>query len=85
MKETRISDRLDPEGLFQRWKEVVGDEIASQTRIVSAEKGELVVEVGSAALLNELATYRKQEILEALAAREEFRGIRRLRFRAGSL
>ncbi|MGQ9589236.1 MAG: DUF721 domain-containing protein [Planctomycetota bacterium] len=85
MKESRAEERLDPEGLFQRWKDVVGEEVAAQTRIVSADRGELVVEVASAALLNELATYRTREILDALAVREEFRGIRKLRFRAGCL
>ncbi len=85
MKEARVADRLDPDSLFQRWKEVVGEEIASQTRILSAERGELLVEVGSAALLNELSTYRRHEILASLAEREEFRGIRKLRFKAGSL
>lgn len=85
MRESRAKERVDPEGLFRRWKDVVGEEIASQTRVVSADRGELVVEVASAALLNELATYRTREILDALAKREEFRGIRTLRFRAGSL
>ncbi len=84
MRQNRAEDRLDPWSLFGRWKEVVGEDIAAHTRIVSADRGELLVEVDSACLLNELSTYYGQEILESLSTREEFRGVHKLRFRSGA-
>jgi predicted nucleic acid-binding Zn ribbon protein len=84
MKENQVEERTDPESVFSRWRDVVGDEIADHTRVVDARQGELVVEVDSAPLLNELSTYYSKEILESLKEHEEFRGIQKLRFRSGS-
>lgn len=84
MRQNRADDRLDPSSLFGRWRDVVGEDIAAHTRIVSADRGELLVEVDSACLLNELSTYYRQEILESMSTYEEFRGIQRLRFRSGT-
>lgn len=84
MKEHQVRQRVDPASAFSMWREVVGDEIADHTRVVDAANGELVVEVDSAPLLNELSTYYRQEILESLKEHEEFRGIQKLRFRSGS-
>jgi hypothetical protein len=75
---------VDREGLSQRWKEVVGDEIASQTRIIDLRGGTLVVEVRSAALLQELSTYYLSEILESLRERDGCGEVKEVRFRAGS-
>lgn len=84
MRENRAADRLDPESVFRKWKEVVGDQIAERTRVVDFRRGELVVEVDSAPLLNELSTYYREEILHSLKEREEFRGIQRIRFKPGA-
>lgn len=84
MKENRVDERVDPEGLFSKWRDVVGDEIAAHTRVVDAQNGELLVEVDSAALLGELSTYYREHILASLREHEEFRGVQKLRFRAGS-
>ena len=84
LKENKVSARVDEDSIFQRWKEIVGDEIASRTRVIEVGGGELVIEVSSAPLLNELSTYYRQEILESIRKIEEFRGIHKLRFRAGS-
>jgi len=84
MKENKASARVDPAATFERWKEIVGEELARSTRIVDVSAGELVVEVNSAPLLNELSTYYRQEILDSLHEHDEFRGIQKLRFRAGS-
>ena len=84
MKENKAPARVDPGDIFESWKEIVGEDIARSTRIVDSAAGELVVEVNSAALLNELSTYYRQEILGSLREHEPFRGIQKLRFRAGS-
>ena len=46
--------------------------------------GLLIVEVDSAALLNELSTYYREEILESLRRVEGFPILREIRFRAGT-
>jgi len=84
LKQNQVSARVNEESIFQRWQEIVGDEIASRTRVIEVGGGELVIEVSSAPLLNELSTYYRQEILESVRKIEEFRGIHKLRFRAGS-
>ncbi len=84
MKENKVEERLESESVFSLWSKVVGEEIGSHTRVVHLHGGELLVEVDSAPLLNELSTYYRQEILESLREHEEFRGVHSLRFRAGS-
>ena len=84
LKQNKVSARVDEKSIFQRWKEIVGDEIAACTRVVEVSGGELVIEVSSAPLLNELSTYYRQEILESIRKFEEFTGIHKLRFHAGS-
>lgn len=84
MKENKVEERLESESVFSLWEKVVGGEIGRHTRVVLFNNGELVVEVDSAPLLNELSTYYKQEILDSLKEHEEFRRVHTLRFRAGS-
>lgn len=84
LKHNRVSERLEEGNCFSRWKEVVGEDLAQNTRVVEVRNGEMIVEVSSAPLLNELSTYFREEILDALREREEFRGVHKLRFRAGS-
>ncbi|HZN56683.1 MAG TPA: DUF721 domain-containing protein [Planctomycetota bacterium] len=76
--------RATRESLSTCWKQVVGQEVAAHTRIVDLSGGELLVEVDSAPLLNELSTYLRQEIVESLHGTKEFRSIRSIRFRPGS-
>ena len=65
------------------WSEAAGSELAGMTRATRLAGGVLTVEVSSAPLLNELATYRQKELLERVRARDELRGVREIRFRAG--
>lgn len=58
-------------GLFElteAWSRAAGPEVARRTRIVSLAKDTLTVAVESAALRQELETYRKEEILARLNA-----------------
>ena len=84
MKKNRVRRYVDRNAVFSRWKEVVGAEFADSTRPVALRSGELVVEVDSAPLLNELSTYYREEILESLRQDEDFSEIQSIRFRAGS-
>jgi hypothetical protein len=87
-KQTRARERAaaapDGRSVFDAWRRVVGEEVAARTRVVEWRGGELLVEVSSAPLLNELSTYFAAQILESLHEAEELRTVHRIRFRAGS-
>jgi hypothetical protein len=72
------------QSVFDAWRRVVGEDVAGRTRVIAWRGGELLVEVSSAPLLNELSTYYAPQILESLREVEELRTVHRLRFRAGS-
>ncbi len=84
IKENRGARQAGKERLSACWKQLVGEEIATHTRITTFVKGELLVEVDSASLLNELSTYFQKDILESLRLLDDFQGIQRIRFRTGS-
>jgi len=84
LRKNRVSERANEEGIYQFWKEIVGEEIASQTRVVKCSGGVLTVEVASAPLLLELSGYYREGILESLRADSRFAGIQKILFRAGS-
>ena len=81
---TESSEVAGEQAIYGEWKEIVGPEIAARTRIVDVRRGEIIVEVDSAALLNELSTYYSREILDSIREREPFRGIHKIRFKAGA-
>src|SRR5262245_40762439 len=85
LRKNRVAERTNEEGIYQYWKEIVGEEIASQTRVVKCAGGVLTVEVASAPLLLELSGYYREGILESIRAQPECSGIHELRFRAGAV
>ncbi len=79
MRRNQVPARMNRESVFSRWSEisrrwcdVVGEDIGAHTRVVDVNAGVLVVEVDSSALLHELATYYRQDLLESLHQIEEF-------------
>ena len=84
IKDNRGAGQADKEKLSECWKQLVGEEIATHTRITTFSRGDLLVEVDSASLLNELSTYFQKDILESLRLLHEFQGIHKIRFRTGS-
>ncbi len=84
LRKNQVRARLAPDSVYQKWKEVVGDEVAQRTRVVDVTGGVLVIEVDSGPLIHELSTYYKNEILESLRALEEMPNLRDIRFRAGT-
>lgn len=84
LKSNRIPDRLDRTAIYEKWKEVVGEAIACQTRVIDLNAGILTLEVNSPALLQELSTYYREDLLASLKEVEEFGSVREIRFRAGS-
>jgi len=67
------------------WPEIVGEGIAVRTRIVAVDQGRIRVEVASAALKHDLATFRRPEILERLKERFPELRLRGLSFRVGAV
>ena len=70
--------------LGRTWRDIVGEEIAAHSRITEYRSGVLRVEVDSAPLLHELATYHSREVIESLRATEAFRNLSELKFRSGT-
>ena len=71
--------------LRDAWREVVGENVASRTRLGSFRRGRLVVEVGSAALLHELQNFQKTDILGRLQLAHPTPWIAEIRFRQGAV
>ena len=84
LKTSPIGRAVAREDLEGAWRAAVGPEIAGSTRVRGLRDGVLTVEVGSSALLQELATFCRAEILASLRAGERgARDVRELTFRLG--
>ncbi len=64
----------------KKWLKVAGKELSQHASPKSVRRGVLIVEVDSSALLAELASFRKKELLEGLVADPEPLGIRNMKF-----
>lgn len=67
------------------WPQVVGPQAAERTRLVAFDQGVLRVDVASAALKHDLATFRREEILAALEKRLGGGRIRAVQYRVSDL
>jgi hypothetical protein len=76
----RRQDRLR---LEKAWAEAIGPEALEQTRVGGLRRGELEVIVTNGVLLQELAHYRKRQLLEQLRSQLPGTTITNLRFRVG--
>jgi predicted nucleic acid-binding Zn ribbon protein len=84
----RILREVRPEhrrrkGVAEAWSAAAGPELAEETRPATLQRGVLVVEVRSTALLAELQGFRRDELLARLLAAEPSGRITGLRFRPG--
>jgi predicted nucleic acid-binding Zn ribbon protein len=71
--------------LERAWEEAAGPEVARQSRVNALRRGVLEVEVASAVLVQELASFHKRRLLEAL--RRVLAGrpaVNDIRFRSGA-
>jgi predicted nucleic acid-binding Zn ribbon protein len=74
--------RVRGEGqLHALWNGIVGEELARRTRVMMLKNGVLHVGVANSALLSELASFRKGELIEQLNAADGQLKIRDLKFR----
>jgi len=80
---------IKPEGPVERvreaWAETVGGEIASRTRVAAFANGRVTVEVASAALKHDLATFRAADLLHALKQKLPDAGVQTVSYRVASL
>lgn len=67
--------------LARLWREAAGPEIGRRTRVIGLQKGNLLIGVGNAALLSELAAFHKHDLLEKLRQASQDVAIRDLKFR----
>ena len=67
--------------LNEKWRRAVGTEIAAQTRVIAFRRGVFEVEVASSALLQELASVYREDIMQSLATGSEPIAVRAIRFR----
>ena len=67
------------------WNEVVGPLVAARTRVSSIENGQVRVEVASAALKHDLATFRQPEVVNGLKERLPDLGIRGVSYRVSAV
>jgi predicted nucleic acid-binding Zn ribbon protein len=71
-------------GLEDAWARAAGPALAAESRPATLRQGVLTVEVRSASLLAELASFRTQELLGRLTAEDPSGRVRGLRFRMGA-
>ncbi|MFW6044643.1 MAG: DUF721 domain-containing protein [Planctomycetota bacterium] len=84
LKSKRFFQKNKYGALSKAWKDVVGDEIAGCTKIVSYEHGCLRVEVMSSVLLQELSGFMKESILQELQQHQGGEDVCEIRFCMGS-
>lgn len=73
------------EQVRQAWAALVGPEVASRTRVAGLENGRVRVEVASAPLKHDLATFRNADLVRALKERLPTLGIRDVSYRVAAV
>ena len=73
-------DRSSAE-LAAAWTEIAGERIAARTTVLGIHRGVLQVAVVSSAMMNELASFHKDRLLEALQSQHPDWKIKGLKFR----
>lgn len=63
------------------WNEVAGEEVAGKTRVQGIKRGVLHVSVSNSALLSELASFHKMNLIDDLRERRPDLKIRDVKFR----
>ncbi len=66
------------------WKSVVGEKVSSRTKVLGLKRGVLEVGVDNAALMNELASFRKAGFLRTFQKEHSEHKINDIRFKLRS-
>ncbi|WP_437227392.1 DUF721 domain-containing protein [Planctomicrobium sp. SH661] len=67
--------------LHAAWSQTAGEDLARQTRVLNLKNGVMQIGVANSALLNELVSFRKQELLERIQANHSHLKLRDLKFK----
>ena len=70
--------------LHKIWKDVAGESLCSLTRVLSYRNGTLQIAVANSALMSELASFRKQELLEQIQSQYPSLKLRDIKFKLRS-
>jgi predicted nucleic acid-binding Zn ribbon protein len=66
------------------WKQVVGEQVAAATRVISLQRGVFEIGVANSALLSDLATFQKPALLLKLKSEFPQHKVRDIKFRLRS-
>jgi predicted nucleic acid-binding Zn ribbon protein len=66
------------------WNKIVGERIASKTKVLGLSRGTLEIGVGNSALLQELASFHRPEFLSKIQAEYPAHNIKELKFKLKS-
>jgi len=66
--------------LAELWRVVAGEKIARQTRPLGVHRGVFRVGVSNSALLSELSSFYKQQLLDKIRQQETGKNVRELKF-----
>ena len=80
LKKSGLETLLKNKELCEAWEEVVGREVALQTRIVAFRRGVIYVEVASSGLYAELSTYYSGALTESMREKMGGGAVRAIRF-----
>ena len=83
LKRSGLSRRMRWRGIEAVWQDVVGAEMAGHTRVLRLARGVLVIETDSAPLMQELSSFYKSSLLEAIRGQARGNQITDIVFRLG--
>jgi hypothetical protein len=75
--------RKNPRSIIEAWPKVIGEKLASMTRVVSYNEGILIVKVKSSTLYSLLNNYEKEILLKKLQKKFSKEIIHKLIFKLG--
>jgi len=84
VKDKRFNARAKYGKLVAAWEETVGEQLANETKITNFEDGELVIEVSSSALLQELSGFMKPTLLNEMQKHEGGSDVASIDFKLGN-
>lgn len=70
--------------LAAAWKKSAGDRIAERTKVLGLQRGNLEIGVANSALLNELVSFQRADLLEKMQAEYPGNTIKDIRFKLRS-
>jgi len=83
LRRKKLEEKGKFKALANSWRAVVGEAVASRSRIRAFKQGILIVEVDSPVLLHELSSFQRQRLLLSMQATAAGRDVAEVRFCLG--